>query len=117
VAIDGAKFKAVNSPNRHYTAEQVQELTRQSDARIEEHLGQLEAADPTTANLLAPPTAAELQAKLATLKEQPDAPRGEPGPAGAGLTDVPIASMTKRRAKHPPRYQQGTKRCSEEEKA
>ena len=70
VAIDGAKFKAVNSPKRHYTAEQLQALIRQIDARIEEHLSQLAAADVETADLPAPPTAAELQAKLATLKER-----------------------------------------------
>lgn len=72
VAIDGAKFKAVNSPKRHYTAEQLQELIEQVDARIEEYVGRLEAEDADTAELPGTPTAAELQAKLATLKERRD---------------------------------------------
>lgn len=70
VAIDGAKFKAVNSPKRHFTAEQLQELLGAIDARIEEYLGRLEAEDAATADLPAAPTAAELQVKLATLQER-----------------------------------------------
>jgi transposase len=70
VAIDGAKFKAVNSPKRHYTAGQLHELIEQIDTRIEEYLGRLDAEDADTADLPATPTVAELQAKLATLKER-----------------------------------------------
>ena len=70
VAIDGAKFKAVNSPKRHSTAEQLQELVEQIDVRIEEYLGGLDAEDATTADLPATPTRAELQAKLALLQER-----------------------------------------------
>src|SRR5215203_3134924 len=70
VAIDGAKFKAVNSPKRHYTAEQLQELIEQVDARIEEYVGRLDAEDADTAELPGTPTAGELQAKLAALKER-----------------------------------------------
>ena len=36
VAIDGAKFKAVNRPKRHYTADQLAELIVHIDTRIEE---------------------------------------------------------------------------------
>jgi transposase len=70
VAIDGAKFKAVNSPRRHYTADQLVELTTQIEARIEEYLGRLDAEDASHADLPAAPTKAELQAKLATLRDR-----------------------------------------------
>ena len=70
VAIDGAKFKAVNSEKRHYTAEQLQALIQQIDTRIEEYLGHLEVEDAATENLPGTPTVAELQAKLATLKQR-----------------------------------------------
>lgn len=70
VAIDGAKFKAVNSPKRHYTTEQLQELVRHLDERIEEYLGRLDAEDAALADLPAAPTRAELQAKLATLQDR-----------------------------------------------
>lgn len=70
IAIDGAKFKAVNSARRHYTAAQLAELTAQIDQRIAEYLGQLDAEDTTHADLPAAPTKAELQAKLATLQDR-----------------------------------------------
>lgn len=70
VAIDGAKFKAVNSPKRHYSAAQLAELVAQIDARIAEYLGRLDAEDAALADLPAPPTKAELQAKLATLQDR-----------------------------------------------
>ena len=70
VAIDGAKFKAVNSLTRHYTAEQLRELIAQIDSRIEEYLGYLESEDEATADLPGNPTTAELQAKLALLQER-----------------------------------------------
>lgn len=70
VAIDGAKFKAVNSPKRHYSAEQLQELITKIDTRIEEYLGRLDAADEETADLPGAPSAEELKAKLATLQER-----------------------------------------------
>jgi len=70
IAIDGAKFKAVNSPKRHYTAEQLQELVTQIDARIENYLSGLDEADSAAADTPAPATRAELQAKIATLQER-----------------------------------------------
>lgn len=70
VAIDGAKFKAVNSAKRHYTAEQLQELVLQIDQRIEEYLGRLETEDAAVADMPAAPTRVELQAKLAQLRER-----------------------------------------------
>ena len=68
VAIDGAKFKAVNSTKRHYTGEQLAELIAQIDARIEEYVQQLDRADEATADVPDEPTAEELAAKLAQLQ-------------------------------------------------
>lgn len=60
VAIDGAKFKAVNSPRRHYTAAQLAECLARIDARIEEYLEQLDTTDAEHAEL----PAAQLETKL-----------------------------------------------------
>lgn len=70
VAIDGAKFKAVNSPKRHYSSEQLQELIGKIDQRIEEYLGRLEAEDAASEGVAGAPSKAELQAKLESLKER-----------------------------------------------
>jgi transposase len=70
VAIDGAKFKAVNSPKRHYSEELLQQLVEQIDARIEEYLGRLDEEDTASAELPGSPTREELQAKLTTLQER-----------------------------------------------
>ncbi len=70
VAIDGAKFKAVNSPKRHYTAEQLSELIAHIDARIEEYVQQLDQADEATADVPGQPTADELATKLAQLQSR-----------------------------------------------
>jgi transposase len=68
VAIDGAKFKAVNSSRRHYTGEQLAELLRQIDARIDQYVEQLDQADEATADVPGESTAEELVAKLAQLQ-------------------------------------------------
>ena len=70
VAIDGAKFKAVNSPKRHYSAEQLRELVAHIDARIDEYVQQLDQADQAAAELPGQPTADELAAKLAQLQHR-----------------------------------------------
>lgn len=68
VAIDGAKFKAVNSSRRHYTAKELAELIAHIDTRIAEYVTQLDRADEATADLPGQPTAEALQAKLAQLQ-------------------------------------------------
>ena len=68
VAIDGAKFKAVNSPDRHYTAGQLRELVEQIDARIEQYLEQIDQADEEQAGLTVRPT--QLEEKLARLLDR-----------------------------------------------
>jgi len=70
VAIDGAKFKAVNSPRRHYTAEKLRELQTQIDARIEHYLGELDAQDEAAAGVAPPPTRAALTEKITQLRQR-----------------------------------------------
>jgi transposase len=93
IAIDGAKFKAVNSPKRHYTAEQLQELVIQIDARIATYLDRLDVEDAAAADTPAPPTRAELHAKLDALAarradyQDLQQQLGQSGAAEISLTD------------------------------
>lgn len=70
IAIDGAKFKAVNSPRRHYTAPQLRELVAQIDTRIEAYLAQLDQADTEQAGAPERPAAKDLATKLAQLQDR-----------------------------------------------
>ncbi|MDR1420230.1 MAG: IS5/IS1182 family transposase, partial [Treponema sp.] len=45
LAIDGSKFKAVNSKERNYTEGKLKERIRRLDRRMEEYLAELEEAD------------------------------------------------------------------------
>jgi hypothetical protein len=69
VAIDGSKFKALNNPGRHYTAEQLKELITQVEERIERYLQRLDQQDAEAEGTGGTPSKAELQTKLATLQE------------------------------------------------
>ncbi len=68
VAIDGSKFKALNNIRRHYTQEQLQELLRKIEARIDEYLGELDRQDTAAGGAPAAPNRAELANKVAPLK-------------------------------------------------
>lgn len=46
VAIDGAFFKAVNSPERNFTKGKVQKIIQEIDQRTEDYLKKLETTDP-----------------------------------------------------------------------
>lgn len=70
VAIDGAKFKAVNNRNAYYTRAQLEELVPQLDAGIEAYVEQLEQADEAAAGVPEGPTAEELVQKLAQLQQR-----------------------------------------------
>jgi len=71
LAIDGSKFRAVNSRQHNFNAGKLQELLAHTDARIAEYFEALETAD---ANEAAQPAldAAALQAKIAVLQEKRD---------------------------------------------
>jgi transposase len=68
VAIDGAKFKAVNSEKRHYTDKKLKDLLKRIDEKIEEYVRQMDLEDQAGEDLRASPDAASLQAKIETLK-------------------------------------------------
>lgn len=62
VAIDGSKFKAVNTRDRNYTAAKVDKRQQQIEESIQRYLGALETADRTQP--------AELQAKTERLHDK-----------------------------------------------
>jgi transposase len=66
VAIDGSKFKAVNSKARHFTRAELERLRDGIEARITEYLGRLDTEDEAETG--PPPNAAELQQKIETLR-------------------------------------------------
>jgi transposase len=70
VAIDGAKFKAVNSPRRHYTAGQLRELVARIDERIGDYLEQLDRADDEQTGAPERPGVTAMQEKLAQLLDR-----------------------------------------------
>lgn len=70
VAIDGAKFKAVNNRNEYFTLKQLQQYVPEIDAKIEQYVEQLDRADEAAADVPAGPTAEELVQKLAQLQQR-----------------------------------------------
>jgi transposase len=70
VAIDGSKFKAVNNPRRHCTAEQLQELIKRIEERIEAYLQQLDQHDAEAEGVSGNPTAQDLEQKLQKLRRR-----------------------------------------------
>lgn len=91
VAIDGAKFKAVNHPRRRATAEQLRELVAGIDASIERYTEQLDQADAEQEG--AAGAVRGLRAKLAQLRDQAararelEAVLAESGGSDVALTD------------------------------
>lgn len=70
VAIDGSKFKAVNSPRRHYTKEQLEELLKKIESRIDDYLNQLDQDDTEAEGTTGAPSQEDLQSKITELKER-----------------------------------------------
>ena len=70
VAIDGAKFKAVNNSRRYYTKEKLDELSQKIEARIQEHLQQMDQQDEEAAGAGGCPTRQELKQKLDQLRQR-----------------------------------------------
>jgi transposase len=68
VAIDGSKFKAVNSSRRHYTQAQLQELVAKIEGRIDDYLSQLEQQDAQAQGVAGRLSQQALQDKIAELK-------------------------------------------------
>ena len=71
VAIDGSKFRAVNSKDRNFTGPGLERLLRGIEARIVEYLGALDQQDQTEAETPTP-VATALQEKIAALRTRRD---------------------------------------------
>ena len=100
VAIDGSKFKAVNSKQRHFTRETLERLRAGIDARIAEYLNRLDSADQAEAGTPAPSTTAgELRQKIEALRTRQDeyaallAQLAASGDTQISLTDPESRSM------------------------
>jgi hypothetical protein len=69
IAIDGSKFKAVNSRHRNYTKRKLNSFIKKIDQKIEEYLNDLDENDELEAQVHRP-SAEEIQEKIKTLKER-----------------------------------------------
>jgi len=69
--IDGTKLAAVNSKDANFNAKKLNELIARADARIAEYLQQLDQADAAEPNS-GKPSRAELEQKIAALREKQD---------------------------------------------
>lgn len=70
VAIDGSKFKGVNSVKRHYSQKQLEELEKKIEQRIEEYLAKLDRSDEEAEGTETVSDRAELEKKIKELEER-----------------------------------------------
>ena len=70
-AIDGSKFRAVNSRDNNFSADKLRELIAHSDARLKDYFAQLDEADAAEP-ASAPLDKAALQEKIAALQVKRD---------------------------------------------
>ena len=70
VAIDGSKFRAVNSSDRNYSLSKLERLQKRIEQRIEEYLRQIEENDAAESDQAPPLTREEMEQKLARLRER-----------------------------------------------
>jgi transposase len=100
IAIDGSKFKAVNSSQRNFTKTKVKKYLKELEERIEGFLKELDEADEQDGR---PPqlSAEELQAKIEQLQARQEKYQGylaqmqERGESQLSLTDPDSRSMPK----------------------
>ena len=69
VAVDGAKFKAVNSRDKNYTKAKLKRRLEQIDQSIERYLGQIESADRQEASVASDKTQ-RLKDKIAAVEKE-----------------------------------------------
>jgi transposase len=69
VAIDGSKFKAVNSRDKNFTPHKVQKRIEQIEASIERYMAATDAADRQE-NEIAQAKSVRLKDKIASLRQQ-----------------------------------------------
>jgi transposase len=70
VAIDGAKFKAVNTRDKNFTRAKMKRRMEQIEESVERYLHQLDSADRQEPSLAKTTKTARLNDKLATLKKE-----------------------------------------------
>ncbi len=70
VAIDGSKFKAVNSRDKNFTRAKMKRRMEQIEESVERYLHQLDSADRQEPSLARTTKTVRLNDKLATLKEE-----------------------------------------------
>jgi transposase len=70
VAIDGSKFKAVNTRDKNFTAAKMARRMAQIEESVERYLHQLDSADRQEPSLARATKTARLKDKIATLKEE-----------------------------------------------
>ena len=70
VAIDGSKFKAVNSRDRNFTRAKMKRRMAQIEESVERYLHQLDSADRQEPSLARTTKTVRLKDKIATLKKQ-----------------------------------------------
>lgn len=71
LAIDGSKFRAVNSRDNNFSADKLKELIAHADARLKEYFTQLDEADAAEP-AAAPLDKAALREKIAALQDKRD---------------------------------------------
>ena len=98
VAIDGSKFKAVNSRERNFTADKLKGLKERAEAKLERYLQELDDNDAQEQDS-EKPTAEELEEKIRWLKRRRDVynelqeEMAERGEKQVSLTDADARSM------------------------
>lgn len=98
IAIDGSKFKAVNSRSRNFTKKKLAKQLKKIEEKIDDYLDQLDQADEEEAAVRRP-TAEELQEKIEEMKrqraklEEIEEKRKESGQSQVSLTDPDSRSM------------------------
>jgi transposase len=102
IAIDGSKFKAVNSSQRNFTQTKVKKYLQELEQRIEAYLQELDELDRIEAPGVPPQRSAEqLQAKIEQLKTRQNKYQGylkrmeESGESQLSLTDPDSRAMPK----------------------
>lgn len=98
VAIDGSKFKAVNSRSKNFTRRKLKRLVERIDEKIERYLQELDENDEQEPNIYKP-TAEELREKIEALKKHREEHEAlqqqleESGDRQISLTDPDARSM------------------------
>lgn len=102
VAIDGSKFKAVNNRRRNFNEARLSQAIKAMEQKIDSYLQSLDAADAADPDPDEPgPTAAELRAKIAELKQRKTKYQAlkqgmkESGAKQVSLTDPDARSMVR----------------------